>query len=69
MGQCHYCMNCGRCRGEMPPAIIVHRCPACGFVNEDGTVECAACGASLQLDPSKVLRPPVGGTPQGKAQH
>ena len=49
MGNCHYCMNCGRCRGEKPPAILVCRCPSCGRMNDPGTRTCAACGGSLEL--------------------
>ena len=49
MGNCHYCMNCGRCRGETPPAILVRRCPSCGYTNDPGTRACAACGGSLEL--------------------
>ncbi|WP_158539678.1 zinc ribbon domain-containing protein [Gordonibacter sp. 28C] len=63
MGNCHYCMNCGRCRGEKPPAILVRRCPSCGHVNEPGSNACADCGASLALQtggeglaPGAVLR-------------
>ena len=48
MGNCHYCMNCGRCRGEKPPAILVRRCPSCGCINDPGTRACAACGGSLE---------------------
>ena len=49
MGNCHYCMNCGRCRGEKPPANRVRRCPSCGCMNDSGTRACAACGGSLEL--------------------
>ena len=56
MGNCHYCMNCGRCRGEMPPPVYVHRCPACGFRNESGAHACAKCGESLKMDPSRIYR-------------
>lgn len=58
MGNCHYCMNCGRCRGETPPAVVVHRCPMCRHRNPDGAVVCEKCGASLRLDPGKVLKRP-----------
>lgn len=56
MGTCHYCFNCGRCRGETPPGVYVRRCPSCGFKNESGAKECAKCGASLYLDPNVVLK-------------
>ncbi|WP_165170804.1 hypothetical protein [Adlercreutzia sp. ZJ242] len=58
MGNCHYCFNCGRCRGETPPGVFVRRCPACRHVNERGARECEACGASLYLDPTKVMGNP-----------
>ena len=41
--------DCGRCRGEKPPAILVRRCPSCGRMNAPGTRTCAACGGSLEL--------------------
>ena len=60
MGECHYCFNCGRCRGETPPPVYVHRCPACGFVNEHGSKTCAECGTSLLMDPKRVFTKPGG---------
>lgn len=54
MGECHYCFDCGRCRGETPPAVYVHRCPACRHVNPHGSTECEQCGESLLLDPKRV---------------
>ncbi|MGN0077482.1 MAG: hypothetical protein ACI36V_01705 [Coriobacteriales bacterium] len=51
MGICHYCFNCGRCRGEKPKAIVVPTCMACGFRNERGVETCAECGNSLVLQP------------------
>ena len=53
MGNCHYCMNCGRCRGEKPRAFYARRCPACGFRNEAGSEVCASCGSSLLLSPGE----------------
>lgn len=49
MGNCHYCMNCGRCRGELPKAFRVRRCPSCGHMNEQGASSCSVCGTSLVL--------------------
>ena len=54
MGQCHYCIDCGRCRGETPPGIYVRRCLYCHALNDEGSIECAACGRSLYLDPTHV---------------
>jgi hypothetical protein len=48
---CHYCINCGRCRGELPQPIFVRRCLVCGWQNQSGQESCAACGASLKLIP------------------
>lgn len=65
MGTCHYCFNCGRCRGETPRAVYVRTCPACRFKNEEGAKACAACGESLFMDPSRIFVKPEhreGGT-------
>lgn len=51
MGICHYCFNCGRCRGEKPKPIVFSTCLACGHVNPEGVTECQQCGASLVLEP------------------
>ncbi|MEG0323091.1 MAG: hypothetical protein RR547_13525 [Raoultibacter sp.] len=51
MGTCHYCMNCGRCRGEKPHEFYVRKCPACGRMNDKGTKRCMTCEASLLLEP------------------
>lgn len=48
---CHYCINCGRCRGEAGNAIFVRHCVLCGHENAAGSRECAACGGSLKLTP------------------
>ena len=58
MGECHYCFNCGRCRGETPPSICLRTCPVCRFKNEANTENCVQCGASLRLDPTKIYRKP-----------
>ncbi|MCI8341211.1 MAG: hypothetical protein HFJ73_06450 [Eggerthellaceae bacterium] len=58
MGECHYCFNCGRCRGETPPAVYARTCPACLFKNEAGSKACAKCGESLLMDPTRVYRKP-----------
>ena len=50
MGNCHYCMNCGRCRGEKPPAILVRRCPSCGCT--DRTLE---GGMELYVEDMQVM--------------
>jgi len=49
LGACHYCMNCGRCKGGMPKPIMVTLCPSCGLENERGTIACLRCGTSLVL--------------------
>lgn len=51
MGICHYCFNCGRCRGELPKPIVVPVCLACGYRNERGVSVCSKCGESLELKP------------------
>lgn len=53
VGICHYCFNCGRCRGEKPKAFIFAICMSCGFENEEGVTVCAKCGASLELQPGE----------------
>lgn len=58
MGNCHYCFNCGRCRGELPPAVYARTCPACRHRNEAGSKECAQCGELLLMDPTRVYRKP-----------
>ena len=37
MGRCHYCINCGLCRGEKPKAILVPVCIRCGHKNPLGS--------------------------------
>lgn len=56
MGSCHYCFNCGRCRGETPPAVYVRTCPACGLRNEEGSRQCARCAEGLLMDPGRIYR-------------
>lgn len=51
MGRCHYCINCGLCRGEKPKAILVPVCIRCGHKNSLGSETCEACGESLRLQP------------------
>ena len=51
MGKCHYCFDCGQCRGETPKPFVFPICLACGFENERGVEECVRCGASLVLQP------------------
>ena len=51
MGKCHYCFDCGQCRGETPKSFVFPICLACGFENERGVEECTRCGASLVLQP------------------
>ena len=51
MGRCHYCINCGLCRGEKPKAILVPVCIRCGHKNPLGSETCEACGESLRLQP------------------
>lgn len=65
MGNCHYCFDCGRCRGETPPAVYARRCFECRHVNPLGSEVCERCGASLFVDPTQVrcrtLRQAQGG--------
>ena len=49
MGNCHYCFNCGRCRGEMPESFAMPLCMTCGYENKPEDLVCAKCGASLVL--------------------
>lgn len=51
MGRCHYCVNCGLCRGEKPKPILVPVCIYCGHNNPFGSETCEACGESLELQP------------------
>lgn len=51
MGICHYCFNCGRCRGEKPKPIVFPVCLGCGFGNPAGVTVCQKCGRSLILEP------------------
>ena len=51
VGICHYCFNCGRCRGEKPKPITLSICMSCGFDNEPDAEVCEKCGASLVLEP------------------
>lgn len=67
MGNCHYCMNCGRCRGEKPRGFYARRCPACGAMNEQGSTECAFCGGSLLLQSgTTALSPGVAFKPEAR---
>lgn len=51
MGRCHYCINCGLCRGEAPKPFLVPVCIYCGHKNPFGSTICEACSASLELRP------------------
>lgn len=53
MGRCHYCINCGLCRGEAPKPILVPLCIHCGHNNPLGSETCEECGGSLLLEPGK----------------
>lgn len=53
MGICHYCFNCGRCRGEKPKSFIFAKCLCCGHTNEKGVAVCVVCGSSLELVPGE----------------
>ncbi|HIW75816.1 MULTISPECIES: hypothetical protein [Gordonibacter] len=67
MGNCHYCMNCGRCRGEKPKPILVRRCPTCGHMNEPGSTACAACSASLTLQSGTTSLTPGAALPKAES--
>lgn len=72
MGNCHYCFNCGRCRGEMPEEFVFSLCMACGHDNEEGALACARCGASLTLGNTAGSPLPQGTAPktrEGGNQH
>lgn len=51
MGTCHYCFNCGRCRGELPEPFILPICLKCGYKNSRDVDVCANCGSSLEVQP------------------
>ena len=61
MGRCHYCINCGLCRGEKPKAILVLVCIRCGHKNPLGSKTCESCGESLELQPGVTNTANTGG--------